>query len=335
MGTLPTPEKTWQFTHIAPTPSGTTTRDMQNITYEMKNALKAFALSPWTCAGSNDGTTAGMDGVDRIDTPTKFTFTGVVGASWIVMEAPAGWGGGQVLFYGANGGSFALAWYTKFSPGGLYTGGTTTTLPTATDEDFPSAGNGNDIFQFSGFGSGKQCTAHIMHSTDGQNTRCFFSDSNESHGFWAVETAGSPGDDWDGRFYGRGPLGNLNALTTTLTWNIGQNWIRAQTPVGGLGLGTFGYLQGTREIVSNVLINDAITVPNEISGENGLWPLGLYGNPFYITGLRGQCGYIKDWWHSDNTVNTGDGFPGNGDKDFLSFGSGVIVPWDGTTPVLG
>jgi hypothetical protein len=336
MGTLPTPEKTWQFAHIAPTPSGTMKRDLQNVIYDMKEALKSFGSAPWTCAGSNDGVTAAMDGVDRITDPTKLDFTGVTGASWIVMEAPSGWGGGQVLFYGNSGGAFSLAFYTKFSLGGNYTGGTTTTLPTATDEDFPTAGNGNDIFQFSGFGSGKQCTAHVMHSTDGQHTRVFFADSNESHAFWAVETAGAAGSLWTpARFYGRGPLGNLNALTSTLTWNIGQNWMRAKSPVGSLGLGAFGYLTAIREIHQVTLINDAITIPNEISGENPLYPIGLYGNPFYITGLRGRCGYIKDWWCTDNTVSAGDGFPGNGDKDLMSFGGGVVVPWDGTTPVLG
>lgn len=324
---LPTPEKTWQFAHVAPAPSGTTTLDEQNIIYQMKEALKAFGTLPWVCAGSNDGVTAAMDGVDRINTPTKFTFTGTVGASWIVLEAPDGL---QMLLYGANGGSFSLAFYTKFSRSAGFTGGTTTSIPTATDEDQTTAGNGHDLFNWSGFPTGVQVACHIMHSTDGEETRMFFCIQGYCDAWIGVGVAGQPGSLWNGRWYGHGPFTNANLATSQWTWNVGQNWIKAQTPGG-----SFGYLNALKDMSQQTNIYEAFTVPNEISGEVPLWPLGLYGNPTYITGLRGQAGYLKDWWLTVNSINAGDGFPGDASKQFMSFGSGIVVPWDGTTPVLG
>jgi len=111
--------------------------------------------------------------------------------------------------------------------------------------------------------------------------------------------------------------------------------MRARSPLTSLGLGAFGYFSAIHDMNFVTNIYDSFTVANEISGEYPLWPVGLYGNPAYITGLRGQNGYVKDWWLTVNSVNAGDGFPSDASKQFMAFGPAIVVPWDGTTPVLG
>lgn len=64
--TLPVPDKTWQFNvnQVKPT-SDTVTTDCKTILLSIKKALTTFASNPWTVVGSSDGSTAGMDAVDR------------------------------------------------------------------------------------------------------------------------------------------------------------------------------------------------------------------------------------------------------------------------------
>jgi hypothetical protein len=83
------------------------------------------------CAGSSNSVAAGMDGVDRIISKANVvSASGAVAHSWQVLECVAdGW---QVLidFNTANNWTATLVW----SPGGLFTGGSVTARPTASDE---------------------------------------------------------------------------------------------------------------------------------------------------------------------------------------------------------
>lgn len=96
------------------------------------NAKTLFLLSQGiVCVGSSDGTTAGMDGVDRIGLDPSKVVSNAAGAhSWWVGECVAdGW---QFLidFNTANNYTATLVW----SPEGVFTGGSTTARPTAADQ---------------------------------------------------------------------------------------------------------------------------------------------------------------------------------------------------------
>jgi hypothetical protein len=101
--------------------------------------------------------------------------------------------------------------------------------------------------------------------------------------------------------------------------------------------GAFSYLNSSKSIVGPTnagnVVYDLFTLPNEISGETPFFTVGLLGHT--TAGIRGGVGYLYDWWIVTPNVNAGDGFPSNGDKDFISFGNGCVHPWDGTTPDLG
>jgi hypothetical protein len=231
-----------------------------------------------------------------------------------------------MLMYCDNGGSFGANVHVKWSLGGLFTGGTTTTIPTATDEDGHTNQN---LINFSTLPTGGVVTCNILHSSDGQHTRMFFSTQNVPAGFICTETAGSPGSLWtDPRFYARGPNGDLNPLIPPWVFNTIQVAFRGKTPAGN-----FGPINVLRDEVNESLINEVFFVPNEISGDVPLFTVGLYSPD--VVGFRGRMGYLKDWWYTVNSVNPGDGFPGDASKQFIAIHTGVVVPWDGTTIVLG
>jgi len=67
--TMPTIEKTWQYKPNIIKPALTAGHILDYKTHMMniKKALTTFATNPWVVTGSSDGSTAGMDGVDRWD----------------------------------------------------------------------------------------------------------------------------------------------------------------------------------------------------------------------------------------------------------------------------
>jgi hypothetical protein len=320
----PTPEKTWTITPVIPTPVGSRVGDIKQIMWEVKEALKTVG---WTVAGSNDGTTAGMDAVDRIDSPSKISFT-TNGAWWIVMKAPAGWGNGEYLMTSNAGGFGATNVRTAVSISGAYTGGNTTTIPTATDEDnvFDT-----ELFDTNIPAGGAQLTGYILTSSDGQHTRIFYCSNGQPTGVMVFETAGSPASKWlDPRFYGRGPI-----FVRESPWQLGneplyrngsRKWLKAKLPSAL----TFPFFYVSFPWAGGRVIWDSITdpSPNEIDGSYPIWNVGLYN--WDTAGARGEWGYIKDWWMTVGAASPGDFFPGDGSMQFIMMG-GALLPWDGAT----
>lgn len=102
------------------------------------------ANATWTCLGSSDGATAGMDGVDRWTstfTPSKLVLAASGTAhSWIALRnATAGYD----IVIDLNSATAGTAGYisTKSSTG--FTGGSTTTRPTAASEDWMAGSAAN------------------------------------------------------------------------------------------------------------------------------------------------------------------------------------------------
>lgn len=101
------------------------------------------AGAAWTCAGSSDGTTAGMDAVDRWT--AAFDNTKLVPAfagsahSWIVLQAPAALGAYQLCIDYNNTSGFN--WTVVLTKTTLFTGGSTTARPTSATEYIVSNGS--------------------------------------------------------------------------------------------------------------------------------------------------------------------------------------------------
>lgn len=127
----------------------------------------SFALNPYQILGSSDGSTAGMDGVNRLVDSSSVVTTATVGAarSWIVAKNPAT--GYSILFHcfkgdGVNTGEVYISCTSGF------TGGSTTARPTAPDESTPVR---TGFLDASTTGDGAQPrTMCVWHTSDGQQT---------------------------------------------------------------------------------------------------------------------------------------------------------------------
>jgi hypothetical protein len=320
----PTPEKTWTVTEIIASTTGSRVGDIKQLTFLIKEAMKSLG---WTVAGSNNNTVAGMDAVDRIAAYTDFTNSGNDGDTWIVMENP-NWGGGQFRLSMNNGGSFGILVHTQVSVGGNFTGGTTTTLPTAIDGDDDI---NNELFDFNFPGGGATVTAYILTSSDLQHTRIIMCSNGEPSGALFFETAGGAKGIWDGRFYGRAPTfirGDSPQLGLNATIvNGNRKFMKMKNPNSN----TFGFLYFTHPVSGGYQIfqPQVLTTPNEISGEYPHWSLGLFN--FDMAGCRGEVGYVKDWWFSVFAAQKGSSFPDDDSLDFMFFSAALLMPWDGAT----
>src|SRR5262245_7305465 len=100
---LPAKLKTWQHdNNLNGGFNGSDSFDQGALFVLVKDAMQNFALNPWTCEGSSDSATAGMDAVDRLTDYTKVVRGGGAHA-WIVLEQDASGTPWQVLFDFASG----------------------------------------------------------------------------------------------------------------------------------------------------------------------------------------------------------------------------------------
>lgn len=151
-------EKTWQLDlNRAPSDNTTVLGLSRSWLWWQKAFLKGeiggATAGLWTCVGSSDSVTAGMDGVDRWGAtfdPTKLVrASGAVAHSWIVLKSPNFTAGGitatpfyMTVQYNGTLDNQAIYVFSKAAP----TGGSITARPTATDEwvHSPTQGQVND-----------------------------------------------------------------------------------------------------------------------------------------------------------------------------------------------
>ena len=107
------------------------------IMYDFYTHMKTH----WTLVSSNNGTTAAAgDNISSANDPGMYNRY-----AWWVVEGPAG----RQWLFGTNGDSDDCEWYVGYSASGLFTGGTTTVMPTATDQvdTLGSVGTAADLFK--------------------------------------------------------------------------------------------------------------------------------------------------------------------------------------------
>ena len=135
----------------------------------VKDALIAFASTPWTMRYSCNSVTAGAagDGVDRITTNANLVWASAGSAhSWIVLRQTGIATNFELLLSCENAHASGTTLMIVVSPAAGFTGGTTTARPTATDEVVLNAA--------AVAWAASAVTAlrwHLQQSTDGQCTR--------------------------------------------------------------------------------------------------------------------------------------------------------------------
>lgn len=251
-------------------------------------------MSGATVKGSSDGTTAAMDGTDRIGSDP-----GTIVASplkWIVIDLANMSGGFEIL----------LSWTSAsqriyVSPNGTFTGGTTSARPTGTDEDLV-----NDTFP----NSANTIYTHFMSSSDGKSFMYFTTGANIIHcymacmeGVMACEAASSLDTVWFG--------GNIGALALTFPTTM-----RAHASGANASVPTYG----------GPYFNPAADAKTAQGGAHIAHEVGL-GEVASPDGLIFSS-IIDVYKGGVSLAITGDGAPSGGTREWIHFGQ-MLVPWNG------
>jgi hypothetical protein len=353
---LPTVEKTWQFTvNNAFGALGSSYDTNRHMAWDIKNLLiNSGSIYTWTNAAGGTITPANTwtvyysyaqngtigtpgDGVDRWTTYQQVAGfqTGFGNGSWIVLRNTAidASGNFQLMIeidnstHNAN--LDAQNWKVVISRAAGFTGGDANNLPSATDQIAlanSTAGNngivvGVDATHNVGY------ALHGMISTDGKVHRIIVSRGNNVSLLLEFEKSGDLAGQWttaELAIIAARSDGNDGPSTTGYGLiNAGAN----SSGVWGLvnngsffaslsGRGYNGGLYATT-LGINAFTNDYIIEPVGImAARSTAWP--------------GRHGVVTDLWWSN--APAGSTFPPGGTRQFAQFGT-IMVPWNGTVPV--
>jgi|SRR5579885_604125 len=382
--TLPTLSKTWQFNvNNAQGALSSITLSNKQMVFLIKQALiGAFGSwtnaaggsiatptsSLWTVAYSCDSNTAGTvgDGVDHWTSASSILVANSTAFSWIVLKNTHIDPGGnfQICIACPNSdGVPALSLVgIILSRNAGFTGGSTTSRPTATDEVVLNPKSGvNSVSmvpagQFDSGGASYGFTLHYLMSTDALIHRIFITNGSLCQFFFGVGQ--STDVDWSPgivAYYAAGGNFIFNSsvfgpfdgpLTAGYgTWSkqnarpqVGSSLTTVYGCSGLINSGSFIMAMSARGVANttangnnwaNHYITTLGTQPNSISNDYLIEPVGLTANS--STTFPGRHGVATDLWWSN--APAGSTFPSSGTPQFAQLGS-LMVPWNGSTPVV-
>lgn len=330
---LPVPQKTWLTATVANVLTGTDIGNQKDIQIRVKNQRKLWPGQG--VLGSGDGTTGGCDGIDRWLTTANVPN----GGAW--YGAKNGNGSQDVVLYTNSGQS---NWLFVHSPGGLFTGGTASARPTATDEKviYGPGGTTNSFFGRGGGGSTPQFVCNMMCSTDGLCLRLFYWQGNINFRNVFFDAVDEPTPGWALPNYG--VCDNNLGFDAFVNQNTGlvDHWMN-EFNGGGSGIfqsarGPAGAMQMTATLEGTGTGNssgitkpwsDVVVRKNAISNTYRFLPrFGM----FSVTndGNYGWHGRVFDMWAVPHGLfAAGSTTPLAGNKEFFITGD-LMFPWNGT-----
>jgi len=317
---LPTLLKTYQFDTNNRILSSNELQVAQQTMFAIKEIMTGFGTLPWTVAGSGTTLAGGMDATDRWTAYTDLTWN-ATNRSWIVLERPDGV---QFLIdLDISSGTPQQASF-RMSVGGLYTGGSAGTPPTATDEIEISNGPQANYWGYCSITGADDIIISAMHSTDGLVTRIFICSSGFIEGCWEFETIINPRTNHSIPVVGSVRGASTSGGDIMGVGNIDATYWRAYE-AGAIELLNTTEGRNTGGWLSTL---GTASVAEELDGEMFFNELGWYATN---TGKRGPKGRRPDVWSGQYQIaNTGDTYPSDLTRQFIQMGS-LIYPWDGAT----
>jgi hypothetical protein len=320
---LPTLDKTWQFTvNNAFKAQGTTLATAQlTVRTGIKDPLIGFGSNPWTVRGSSNSVAAAMDAVDRWAADANLVWANVGSAhSWIVLRQTGIATNFELCMDLTSAAADGQNMVWVVSPSAGFTGGTTLNRPTATDEIVLVGA------KWGATGTNQQLVTHLMQSTDGQCTRIIVCQGNVSSGIVILDKVKAPVSGWTNPSYAIAATSNgaeqgtISNFYATANGRGYHNSIIMSLYATCEGYGASG------------LVPTAQTSPNDISGEFPMSPMGIASD---TGGCRGRHGDLFDLWYGlASGLGTGTSYPNANTKQFVQFGD-IVFPWDGVAaPVM-
>lgn len=289
----------------------------------------------WTVVGSSDGSTYGLDAIDRWTDYSKLymlygnsnTNFGTAAGRWIVLANTTL--GVQVCIaligssddYYHNGPVIAVTF------GGVFTGGTLSVRPTATSEYvINDRQNGRTLCNLynTQFGS----TVHLIESQDGESTRFVFCSNNHSLCFLAFEKQ-------------RNPPPELSQPTVCWHWSVDNSPLTYSTMryedfndaarVVGKHSSAFYSAYMTSEGFANAATGEQCQTVHGLGSYGfSMYPIGLWAG----SAINGRIGTLYDMYWGPNGRLDGSTYPADGSRLWVQFGN-LILPWTGQNVAPG
>lgn len=314
--------------------------DHLDLITRVKDQLKAFG---WAVAGSSDGLTGGMDGIDRIVSYLSWPSQPHTGKwPWIVLRD--GNGSQIIIRDDGNWGGYAGI-QIEWSPAGLYAGGSSVAPPTATDVqtmNFPSA----FLAGQNGAYTAVTMIANMTCTVDAKTTRIAFFAGGVFFNWLGLEKAASPVAGWPRSNFVLFDLGGGNrtpapgnipnpshAICAASQWHQGDTGLSIPTIQGRGPLGNASFKMTTEGSGSPTEFNAddvyKLSTTNEVSGLPFTpVPMGIR-NTYALPPLqRGHYGYFTDLYCIPDGLTDGNitSYPG-----WAVFNM-MLTPWSGATP---
>jgi hypothetical protein len=325
----PAKDKTWNFSanNACYSAVQTVLDHHQIVMFRIKECWKSFANYPWTCSGSSNSTTSGMDGSDRWLTSANLIWAASGVHSWIVLRQSQISAQFEVcidLLYTSS--SRQVVIVVSPSVGfGVINGGTdgsTSLRPTATDEHI-ILNKGDWLADITS--APPMTYVQCMESNDGQCTRTYMCMNNKVTAFNLFDVPKNPISAWSPCcVYGwAAATSTTNIFTYALMNDLAKLYFRHSGTEGTFYCASMGQVDacgGQRIITANDLDNqwntDTITLMSATATRRGMW------------------GELYDLYWGSTGLGPTNAFEDVGYSKWVQIGE-AVTPWNGTLMRVG
>lgn len=307
---LPTPSTTYQVKtnqRIVGMGAAATTNQIYAL-YQIKSSL-TDAVTFTTSAlvkGSGNTSAGAMDSVDRWSSAASMTLA--ASPWWIVLEFP---GLSCQLCISYNNTSTFTA-RVGMSVGKLYTGGSSSAIPTATDEVIVYNAASAAGLPYNVINANNDQVLHHSQANDGTAVNLVLCSNYAAYTFLRLGRVLSAVTNWT--------TATVASLTTACTYAALSTAAASVSRIGTTNVTA----NWTAEGYGSTPIHSALNVPDDDTTYWMMPPVGLWCP---TTGKRGRKGLVQDvWWAQAGGVA---GFVSPYDtRLFAQFGD-VMIPWNG------
>jgi hypothetical protein len=350
---LPSLEKTYtfnvnQYLHLAANASDTNKQFLLTLV----NSMIGLSSGNWTCVGSSDGA-GNYDAVDGSAHASRWsTINELVwndpgsNHSWIVLEqatgSTIGAGNPQIcisLPYFTNGALYGRG-IIEMSPSGLFTGGTATARPDATDKVNCSPRNtgwGDSLLNLPSttryFGDNVSASTgnrssylHVIGSNDGEVLHIVGCASSNVFLYWSISKVKNPATtNWNKPWVATTSYTQYDDIVSVTYPYSYYNYMQTYLNGASTSLAFTGLCYHIPENLTKYQIS-SINTYDQQSNKFPLTQIGLYS---YNSPNRGRKGILFDTYWGLRVLSVGYAYPGDGSNLWAQFGD-FVIPWNGS-----